>query len=252
MPNYYKGNAIYTELEKQGDIPFVWTSENSWILLYGDSTANVKLIAAVQGQSINNADSKTLSRIIDTQIKASELAETARIPFITIEFDDEAEVIDSAKVDGRAISLGELKNRFHKAGLPVTGGSTSKAINKAASSAYHEWQRTNLGAIKVSDIDLMRLDSKKNKVKEIYELKRSYIALEKWRPYPADFPNFDVIEYLISRVDVRFTILYNVRSTSPFHDDPSRVALFSYSHKGGPKSLGILSFDAFLAEGTPK
>ena len=253
MAEYYKTNAIYTELEKYADIPFVWTSGNAWILLYADNTAEVKIVATVLGHSTRRVNKKIKSRIETAQSKAVTLAKAASAIFATIEFDDEATEIDKVTLNGHTATLSELKDWFAKAGLAVKGSATSKAINDAASSAYHKWQRENLGAIKVSDMDLLRLDPDTGGVVEILELKRSFISLENWRPYPVDFQNFNVIENLATRVGVRFTIAYNVRITQPtFRDDASLISLFDYSRKGGARAKGIIPFESFLKGRIPK
>ena len=253
MANYYKTNAIYAELEKCGDIPFVWTSGNAWILLYADNTAHVRLVAFVSGRSTTQAGQGILSRLEAAQSKAVGLDKDAGAAFATIQFDDKAASIDNVDLDGHTVTLGELKDWFAATGLAVKGRTTAKAINDASSSAYHNWQRENLGAIKVSDLDLLRLDPNTGRVVEILELKRSFIPLDKWRPYPEDFPNFNVVSNLAARVGARFTIAYNVRVKQPeFHDDVSRISLFAYSFDDGARALGVVPLDRFLREGTPE
>lgn len=247
MNNYYKTNAIYVELEKRGSVPFVWTSGNAWILLYANSAASVRVVAFVTGKSTTKSGEDQRLRLEAARATAVAMATAAGVPFAAIEFDDEAESIDSVTLNGIAVSLDELKAWFAKAGLPVQGPTTSKTINDASSSAYHNWQRANLGAIKVSDIDLVRLAPKTKAATEIFELKRSFIALEKWKPYTVDYQNFNVLADLATRVGVRLTIAYNVRVTKPvFVDDAARISLFAYSRDAGARSLGEISFDEFL------
>jgi hypothetical protein len=84
------------------------------------------------------------------------------------------------------------------------------------------------------------------KIVEVLELKRSFISLETWRPYKADYTNFNVIANVCEPADVRFTIAYNVRTTNPTRDDPSQLSLFAYEpSKVSP--IGQLSFDDFAA-----
>ena len=245
--NYYKTNAVYIELEKLNDSQFIWVSGNAWILLYADSSAIVRVLAFVTGASTLKAEDLTLKRHSRARQTASMLAEAAGLKFTSIEFDDNAESIVNVKQDGNLRSLGELKKWFSAAGLPVSGAATTKAINKASSSAYHYWQRANLGAIKVSDLDLLRVDNSSGKVVDLYELKRSFISFSIWKPYTQDFPNFNVVANLAERIGSRFTIVYNIKEKGPtFRDDASRVSLFAYSRASGAHALGAVTFDDFV------
>src|SRR3546814_2212476 len=46
---------------------------------------------------------------------------------------------------------------------------------------------------------------------EIIELKRSYIGLDRWKPFQADFPNFNLLMNLAKFSSLKMTIAYNVR-----------------------------------------
>ncbi len=245
--SYYKTNALYQELEKREDPAFVWVSGNAWILLYADSSAIVRVLAFVSGSSVLQAVGSSRSRLEIARGIAETLAVEANVPFTDVEFDDSVQSISSVRQDGETKSLDELREWFEAAGLPVTGKVTTKAINDASSSAYHNWQRANLGAIKVTDLDLIRLDSATGKVVEIYELKRSFQSFTVWRPYPVDFPNFNVVANLAERVGSWFSIVYNIRETKPvIRDDASNVSLFEYSSSKGASALGVFSFEDFV------
>jgi len=185
---------------------------------------------------------------------ARQLATDSNLPFLQVIFDDMAPEIGNVYLTSPAmslsseLSLGELKETFHSLGLPVKSAVTSKAINSAASSAYHDWQRANLGSIRVTDLDLFRLQPDTRKVTEIIELKRSFYSLEKWRPFAQDFVNFDLIEVLGNLNNIPFTIAYNVRSKSPFFDDPSQLSLFSYKSGVGATQLGVVTFASFCEQ----
>lgn len=101
------------------------------------------------------------------------------IPFINICFDDKVDNIEYIKIQDallgtwKDISLQELKDVFKKFGVPINDNPCYKAINDKKSSAYHNWQRENLGNITVSDIDLIRVSE--GRIQEIVELKRSFL-----------------------------------------------------------------------------
>ena len=135
---------------------------------------------------------------------------------------------------------------FAELGLPVPKGGTKKLINDASSSAFHKWQRQNLGAITVSDLDLFRTKTSFHHA-EFIELKRSYIDVESWRPFRADFPNFLLMNSVARRCGVALTIAYNVRHKNPLNDDPSVISLFGFSEHGSIIQKCRVSFEAFVA-----
>lgn len=244
--NYYKSNSVYEELIAQNVEDLVWASENAWILLYADYLASIKVVAFVSGESTRLSSSSTKVRLNNAENAASILAEAANIPFANIHFDDTSSEIDHVSLNTKTVNLSDLKEWFSSKGLSVGSGTTGKAINSEVSSAYHSWQRANLGAIKVSDIDLIRFDDDGENIKELIELKRSFYSLEDWNPYPADFQNFNVVANLAELISARFTIAYNVRTkTPPILDDPSNLSLFSYSKTSGPRPIGVRSFAHF-------
>ncbi len=245
--SYYATNAVYKLLEAHRNEQFIWASGTAWILLYADNTAHVRAVAFVSGHSMGSTDSQIVDRLKAAETTANLLAEIAQLPFAVIQFDNRAASIDRVELNGNSIELSALRDWFSKVGLPVNAGATQKPINSAESSAYHNWQRNNLGSIKVSDVDLIRIDAGAKSVAELVELKRSFDPLEKWKPYPQDFDNFNVVANLANRIGAKFTIAYNQRvSKTEIGDDASRLSLFSYSKSNGPQILGVVTFDQFV------
>ena len=244
--NYYKGNAVYDALEKRCDPRFLWVSGNAWILLYADRSANARVLALVTGISTSRASGYEQERLVRARNIVPVLARKAGIVHTFIEFDDTEATIKEVIQDGQRKSLEELKQWCANVGLAVAGGSTNKAINDASSSAYHKWQREYLGAIKVSDIDLLRIDPSSEKIIEICELKRSFIDINIWKPYPIDFVSFDVVANFARQINAHFSIVYNVRQTKPiFCDDAATVSVFSYSKISGSIKVGVMVFEDF-------
>lgn len=243
---YYRTNAIYEKLIECHSKEFVWTSGNAWILLYGNSNSEVKAVLFVLGKTATNLTGDELNRLKKARALALELANSAKVEFANIVFDDDSPEISSVKLNGETVSLEQLKSWFENAGLPVRQGATGKAINDASSSAYHSWQRSSLGAIKVSDIDLIYAPN--GELSTICELKRSYIALDRWSPFSADYPNFNLVKNLSIRAGVKFRIIYNVRHKSPtFLDDASRLNIYKYSISDGPKIVRQVDFEKFMS-----
>ena len=241
--HYYQSNAVYQKLEMIRSHPFMWVSGNAWTLVYGDRDSNPLVFALVAGRSWNPQPE------IRSLIKR--ISDVTGLPWVQIYFDDTAEEIDSVDFslgEGpiNRMSLLSLRDFLRDLGLPTSSGATSKALNDAASSAYHNWQRANLGAITVSDIDLFR---KKTELvsAEFIELKRSYIALDRWNPYPQDFPNFQLIFNVSRLCGIPMTIAYNVREKNPFRDNAEILSLFSYGDIVPPRHIGHFTFPQFFA-----
>lgn len=244
--SYYKTNAVYARLESEKNHPFVWVSGNAWMLVYGDQNADPKAIVMAFGQSW------TLQKEVVETVK--KIAANSGIPLFFVKFDDGAQSIDKVGF-GRPgqppteLSLDELKDEFQSIGLPVRSGACGKSVNDATSSAYHNWQRSSLGSIKVTDIDLVRL-SKEGEPVEVIELKRSFYALHDWKPYPDDYVNFNLLLSVCKKAGMEMSIAYNVRQTKPiFRDDASRFAIFSYPKPDSPVRLGLFDYKDFLVRG---
>lgn len=250
MNSYYSRNALYDRLEKAGCRDFHWAAGNSWVLLYGDGDGNPKLVVFASGRSTEDLSAAAGERLRRTLALAEHLAGRADLPFATIGFDDRAAEISEVSLNGTTVGLDELKAWFSKSGLAVQGHdgrAPLKAINDASSSAYHNWQRAALGRIVVTDIDLIRTDAGTGAFISLYELKRSYLSLEDWTPFTADYPNFNMISGFTDMAKVDFQIVYNVRHKKPrFFDDASRLSVFSYSRATGPRRLAVISFDDFV------
>jgi len=236
---YYKSNAVYDNLEMNSC--FSWVSGNAWILIYGDYSFEPKLIVFVHGSSWKIDDS-VLSYV-------SSISSRTSVPAIRIEFDDLSNEIEFVKIhkgsgDQLNLQLDDLKKLFFKYGVPVNDGLCVKAVNDSTSSAYHNWQRSFLGTIVVSDVDLIKI--KNESVEALVELKRSFVSLDKWMPYKADYPNFRLISNLCDRGGFKFFIAYNVRHTRPlFFDDVSFIKLFDFDAGFNLSQVSILNFKEF-------
>lgn len=243
--SYYKSNAIYEEIERLGFKQFLVPAGNSWFLIYGDSRCNPVVIVFVFGYSVlgNTEYLERASFVLST------ISLKSGIPYLKISFDDSIREINSVNLESRSgigeITLSELKDIFFELGLPVKQGLCQKAINDASSSAYHNWQRQNLGQIVVADMDLFRLNDH-GFPEEIIELKRSYIPLNNWTPFRQDYANFNLLTKVTYRCSCLFHILYNLRTKTPWFDDPSIITLFSYSESLGANKLGQYTFQQFV------
>lgn len=238
---YYQTNAVYEHIQGLHNHSFIWAAGNAWILIYGNALSEPVAVALVAGRSWEPQSGVT--SLVES------LSEASGLPFLEIHFDDtvrETEKIGLRRNGSAFIETGleGLREVFSDLGLPVKSGAASKAINDASSSAYHNWQRENLGRITVSDIDLFRLNGDQRAI-EIIELKRSYIGLNKWKPFPADYPNFNLLLSTAKLSSVRMTIAYNIRTKNPFYDDPRAISVFNYSRFNSPSHAGVFPFQSF-------
>ncbi|WP_411034291.1 hypothetical protein [Shinella sp. BYT-45] len=238
---YYQTNAVYERIQGLHNHSFIWAAGNAWILIYGNGHSEPVALVLVAGRSWEPQSEVT--SLVES------LSEVSGLLVMEIHFDDTVKEIESVglkKHGSRLVetSLEDLRAVFSELGLPVKSGAASKAINDASSSAYHNWQRANLGRITVSDIDLFRLDGERRAI-ELIELKRSYIDLNKWQPFSADYPNFNLILSTAKLSSARMTIAYNVRTKNPFYDDPSSISVFNYAKFNSPIHAGVYPFERF-------
>lgn len=244
MSVYYNDNAIYEKLRSYKSEKFIWVHGNAWLLIYGDQYSIPKLLAFVTTRSFRDEELYSKHKDIISLFKNLD------IPFINISFDDKTDDIDYIRIQDNSlekwedISLQELKDIFRRFGVPVNNNPCHKAINDKKSSAYHNWQRENLGNITVSDIDLIRVHN--NEIQEIIELKRSYYEFDRWKPFSDDYPNFNLTLNLCNKVGIpKFTILYNMRKKNPFADIPDPVMLFNYFDINKYSNIGVFKFNDF-------
>lgn len=229
---YYNTNKLYESIIEGGYDNFKFASGNLWQLVYGDSNCDPKLLVLASGVSGSGYRSELNSVEQEAFDVLEQISEKSGVPLRVVKFNigvqEVSEVITYKKGQPPLlVSMDNLRELFAADGVPVSNSPTRKYLNDASSSAYHNWQRASLGRdLKVSDFDLWKVN-KSGKVIELYELKRSFISLEKWEPYRDDYNNFKLIDNVLRRTDVAFKIVYNVRSKNPWIDDVSSLKLFN-------------------------
>lgn len=207
MPNY-NGNAIYDYVVKK-NLGYCFSVENNWLLLYGNARSVPKILALVN--KVDNIDINNMSNNEKENVNlAYKIAVQLKLPFICVRFmtnSKEVFVLQSVK-QWEKITYDQLRDLFEKYGV-VEPGTARKPVNQYTSSPYHDWQRANLGDITVSDLDMVRYRA--NKIEKIVELKRSKVSIDKWKPFPQDYPNFALIINTIvnSQVKIPFLLYYN-------------------------------------------
>lgn len=250
---YYRSNAMYEYLNGNPDNRFFYVSSDLWMLVYGNQNCDPQLLVLVSG--VNDEDE--LSSVSEREGRAykimSELSEKSEVPVVFIRFSVNVESIDSIMLFNQKIrnflrlNLADLRALFSRYGLPISKSPTAKYLNDKESSAYHKWQRTELGhSLRVSDIDLVSI--KNREICKIYELKRSYYSLESWVPFNDDYNNFVLLSKLSHKAKLQLLIAYNKRTKNPWEDDISKIKLFEFNHaKRIPVTLiGYYTLKEFL------
>ena len=236
---YYKSNALYEYISSNNLQRFKFVVGDAWQLVYGDNSCNPLLLILASG--VPNAE---LANLPTEQEKEafnllSIAATKANLPIRYIRFaSDVAEVetvrVSDASFDYSTYTMRQLLEMFGSFGLPVSNTHTAKYLNDATSSAFHKWQRSSLGvALTVSDIDLWRL-SDSGQPELVFELKRSYYDLPRWRPFTDDYRNFQLISRLCNLSGMQFKIIYNQRIKTPFADKIDKLKIFSVDFSKTP------------------
>lgn len=233
---YYQTNAIYKYIIDNEISNYVFSGENIWMLLYGDSSYVPKLLLVVSATDEKSYNEKSFSVEEKRAMEiASRLARKAGIEnkVMRYSWDDsvlkKVQYMDYQTERISEIDINQLKQLFVRCDLEIKTADVHKKINDRASSPYQEWQRDNLGnLISVIDLDLLKLNSDGDVI-TLYELKRSYIELEKWQPFVNDYPNFILQSNFCAKIGCEFRIVYNRRIKDPFSDDISELKIFSFS-----------------------
>jgi len=236
---YYKSNALYEYISSKQLPRFKFVVGNAWQLIYGDNSCRALVLifaVGVPNSEIENLPSDAERDAFNLLIIAGN---HAHLPVKYIRFACDVEEVETVRVSDHTfsyttLSMVQLSQLFGSFGLPVSNTHTAKYLNDKTSSAYHKWQRTSLGAaLTVSDIDLWRL-SDAGLPEIIFELKRSYYDLSKWKPFTDDYRNFQLISDLCSRAGMQFKIIYNQRIKTPFEDKIDRLKIFTVDFANTP------------------
>ena len=185
---YYSSNALYDEIEKQEIQHLKFVSGNAWQLIYGNANCSPLLLVFIMGKTKHDfGNSLTVKELEATNLFVN-LSHKSGLPFLSLQFRIDSKEIKNIlfSSDGHCFeekSLTELQKIYSNFSLPISNTPTGKYLNDKTSSAYHDWQRKTLGrALNVSDVDLWRLNENEEPT-VLYELKRSYYSLERWKPF---------------------------------------------------------------------
>lgn len=226
----YDGNAIYSRLNKTPSPYFLAPGPLVWPLIYSSLEGEPKAI--VVASQIDPVSRKAGTNR-DFLMVCLALAKKAGIPFRVLCFGPELNtstkpftVFEGPGMPHRMLSLHEWKNELRQMGVPV-GGGAFKAINRASSSGYHNWQRENLGRTRVVDIDLIKLGPDKSPT-HVVELKRSSIPIQAWEPFENDAPNFQLLGRFCEMSGLGLELVFNRYNKTTTKDDLTTLKIFDY------------------------
>jgi len=251
---YYKGNGLYDYLEEHNCKNFYFVKGDMWWLIYGDKESTPKFLVLACAVTEREYQSNIVSPSEERASRCLDFFSSATgLPKLVVRFSVDAEEVDKVKIEQgentyQEITMKALKEIFMEKGLdiPLKKQTTNKYLNTDTSSAYHVWQRKELGSnITVCDLDLLKW--KKGTPLQIYELKRSIIDLETWEPYEDDYANFVLVSKFAQMAKMDFQIVYNVRVKKPYYDDVSQLKIFDFDHEREPKvkEIGVVNINDF-------
>lgn len=226
----YTGNAIYDYVYEE-DLDYYFSAEHTWMLVYGNAASVPKIL--VFANKVADINDDCTAEELNESNKALSIARYLNLPFIFVRFMVNSEVVsvwEESVGQWRMLEYDQLRDIYERYGV-VQPGTARKRVNQYTSSPYHDWQRSNLGRITVSDFDLIKYVN--GEVKEIVELKRSKIPLDTWTPYTNDFPNFALLINTIvgSGKRIPFTLYYNLMRAGQKGmrvEDTSRIKVFDF------------------------
>ena len=226
----YTGNAIYDYVYEE-DLDYYFSAEHTWMLVYGNAASVPKIL--VFANKVADINDDCTAEELNESNKALSIARYLNLPFIFVRFMVNSEVVsvwEESVGQWRMLGYDQLRDIYERYGV-VQPGTARKCVNQYTSSPYHDWQRSNLGRITVSDFDLIKYVD--GEVKEIVELKRSKIPLDTWTPYTNDFPNFALLINTIvgSGKRIPFTLYYNLMRAGQKVmrvEDTSRIKVFDF------------------------
>ena len=255
---YYQGNGIYQYL-LQHDLcgRYFWTSGNLWTLLYANSDGTP---AALCFASRVESEEELTMPPTPEETRAFQtfalLARQAELPLFSIRFvgsgDHSCEKFFFREYHGgepgRLITPGQLLDWLKDQGLNIQSTTTEKEINNCSSSSFHDWQREHMGKSVIAvDLDLMRVGD--GRIDALYELKRSWMSLDRWKPFESDRANYLAQLHLAQRAGADFQVVYNVRRTEPeLIDDVSQLKIFSLDRGWPADELKECAIEKFFSQ----
>ena len=253
---YYDGNELYRYLVEQNLTDrYFWVSGNMWTLLYSDSDGQPLLLCFVsRADREEDLDQPATVEEIQAFRRFSLLANRSGLPLVSLRFVEGFErpcetfrfKVYRAGTAAERVSSEELLARLKELGLPLQDEAAEKRVNDKVSSSFHQWQRTHMGSrVIATDLDLIRFSE--GEIDTLYELKRSYLALDEWNPFRTDRVNYLAGANLARMLGISYRVVYNVRHTKPeFYDDISQLKVYDMNQGWPGECLGQFAVEDYF------
>jgi len=230
---FYKGNKLLNELRLNSN--FISQPNGVWSLLYADSFNRPILnLRVYESESIFMK-----YRDYFPQFKSVDSSD------LIIHGQDSFKLKWSDSNNFGFFSGDSLYEEYLKKDLVLDGTYRGKPFNSKASSFYHIWQSKQRFTGGITDIDLLRLD-KKNNPKELFEIKRSKIAIDSWKPYHNDKGGYEILAAFCKIENLDFTIVYYHYSTEELIEDITRLMVMRKLEGFNFSILGIYNLKEFI------
>ncbi len=232
--NFYRGNEIYNFISNVKRYRF--PSGNFWFLVYGEKNGcQPKLLIALSGYEAKEFKNRTLKiNEIDFIEYIKQISKRTDVPWIYVRFNVADENMNELMFmdENRRLSLINIefyKNILEYFGLNLVDKNIqTKDFNTGGpSNIYQIWQMKISDTMISSDIDLFKINED-NEITDVYELKRSKINIEKWEPFKIDYHNFQLLNNLLTKANIKFHIVYNeyLQNTNGRKDYIQKVKIF--------------------------
>jgi hypothetical protein len=230
---FYRGNKLLNELKFNSN--FVSPPNGVWSLLYADTYNRPILnLRVYESESIfmKYKDYFPLFR----SVASSELI---------IHGQDSFKLRWSDSNNFNLFNGISLYEEYLKKNLVLDGSYKGKPFNSKASSSYHIWQSKQRFTGGITDIDLLRLDNKNNPI-ELFEIKRSKIAIDSWKPYYNDRGGYEILSTFCKIENLDFSIVYYHYSTEELIEDVTKLMVMRKLEGFNFKKLGTYNLKEFI------
>ena len=231
MPQY-STNAIYEYLKTKDNLQhnYIYIHDGNWLLIYGDENAMPKLFLIVTRMPAELDEQLTLFEQNALRLLANQPTPIRMLRFNEHKFSKETAVSNKENKGFQAISTADLYAvLFEPYGLKANANIAAKQVNEATSSTFHDWQRSFLsGKLTLTDVDVIAYNNN-YEILGIFELKRSFAELDKWKPYAADYANFRLLKRAFDPA-ISILILYNLYKGNPRVEYISLLRVFKIAN----------------------
>ncbi len=230
---FYKGNKLLNELNLNSN--FISPPTGVWCLLYADDLNKPVLNLRVYESESVFSKYRNLMPLFES-VAASELIINGEDSFMLKWSNSSSFDLFTGK---------SLYQEYLKKNLVLNDSYRGKPFNSKASSFYHIWQSKQKFVGGITDIDLLRLGNGNEPI-ELFEIKRSKISVDSWKPYYDDKGGYEILANFCKIENLDFTIVYYHYSAVEFVEDITRLMVMKKSDGFNFHKLGIYNLNEFI------